>query len=543
MRQTQTTRRRLRRRFPKGIALAWTAILLFVMIGIVGLSIDWGWIAVDAHWLQNAADAAALSGGLKLRRNDVGAAAAYQAARELALANYAAGGSVDVHYNAETNDSTLDVVLGRWYPSTRTFEPLDLNGAKSANAVRVVTRHVEGWHVNAALPLHFGPIFQVHRANIVREATAMSYGKGGSGLICLAPNGIGLSLGGGAKVAVYATDGELGEIYVNSEWSSTVGQKYAVEPGGGSPVTDEAILQNPVALARESNWAIYCDQLNVCGEANPAVVTGYDAGEIFTVLPNAPPMPDPLRGLPALSPLPADGYAVQVNPTTGEPVLDADGNYVPAAGFNPDNVTKSPKSGDAGVEIIGGLPTLTLAPGYYSGGFTMTSGNCRVRLLPGVYAVGGGKTNGDKSGLVVSGGIFEAEGCMLYVTKSKQNHYGRVTLNGSESNGAQITISEYKGGAGEPSGYQAYADAGMAIFQDRQNTNDAEFTGGSASTFAGTLYFHSNSYDTNVSLSGNCGNLGIQVITDRLEVKGGAFVTITYDGRNFEPADEVVLVK
>lgn len=134
---------------------------------------------------------------------------------------------------------------------------------------------------------------------------------------------------------------------------------------------------------------------------------------------------------------------------------------------------------------------------------------------------------------------------MLYVTKSKQSYDGRVDLNGSEANGAQVTISEYKGGTGQPAAYQAYADAGMAIFQDRGNKQDAKFTGGSASTFAGTLYFHNqDTYNTKVSLGGNSGNLGIQVITDRLLVHGTkSMVTIMYDGRNFEPSDRVCIVK
>ncbi len=46
----------------KGIALVWAVLVLFVMLGIVGLSLDWGKLSLNVHQLQIAADAAALAG-------------------------------------------------------------------------------------------------------------------------------------------------------------------------------------------------------------------------------------------------------------------------------------------------------------------------------------------------------------------------------------------------------------------------------------------------------------------------------------------------
>jgi len=53
----------------RGIALAWTAIVLFVMVGIVGLSIDWGKLTWNVHQMQNAGDAGALAGAHVVKFN------------------------------------------------------------------------------------------------------------------------------------------------------------------------------------------------------------------------------------------------------------------------------------------------------------------------------------------------------------------------------------------------------------------------------------------------------------------------------------------
>ena len=48
----------------RGIALIWVVIMSTVLLGIVGLAIDTARVLLVSHELQNAADAAALSGRL-----------------------------------------------------------------------------------------------------------------------------------------------------------------------------------------------------------------------------------------------------------------------------------------------------------------------------------------------------------------------------------------------------------------------------------------------------------------------------------------------
>ena len=96
-----------RRRNPRGVALVWTAIMLFVMIGIVGLSIDWGWATLDAHQLQNASDAAALAGAMLVKNaaHDGTLGSVYTSAQTLSLANKAANAVVDVSFDASRQRS------------------------------------------------------------------------------------------------------------------------------------------------------------------------------------------------------------------------------------------------------------------------------------------------------------------------------------------------------------------------------------------------------------------------------------------------------
>ena len=164
--------------------------MLFVMIGIVGLSIDWGWAAMDAHQLQNASDAAALAGAMVVKNaaHDGTLGSVYTSAQTLSLANKAANEVVDVSFDAAGNDPNLDVVLGRWFMADRHFEPLVFGSGAVPNAVKVVTRHEAGWSVNQPLALNFGPVFGVETTDVKREAIAISTGGGGAALVCLAPD-------------------------------------------------------------------------------------------------------------------------------------------------------------------------------------------------------------------------------------------------------------------------------------------------------------------------------------------------------------------
>jgi Flp pilus assembly protein TadG len=558
----------------RGIALVWTVIVLLVMIGMVGLSIDWGWTTLDASKLQNAGDAAALAGAMRVKQgfHDGDMGSTYAAARSLSMANYAAGAPVDVCYDAATNDPSLDVVVGRWFPSTRYFEPLDLSSGNVPNAVKVMTRHVQGWAVNQPLALNFGPIFGVERANVLREAIAINAGGGGAALVCLAPDKGGLEINGGGKINV-SLGPVQGEIWVDSFLRSGKGAVYPNSNGAPDPA---------------KGWYIDCAGLYTCGTVDPSIMEyfGEPPNYLYPVFQElSVPIPDPLWQVPALdvgamnprneSPANLYGMVVKVDPTTGEPLKDGTGAYIPATNskgktFNvaAANPITSSTVGDFG-QLIGGRKTLTATPGYYPGGFAQTSSGSELRtikMLPGVYAVGGGASNGDKSGMILNGGALDARGVMIYVTNSKLDgtgNYGRVDISGSYE---YIKLLEYEYLAGDPTYYQEYdyknyGNAGMAIFQDRRNPMDGVVIGGGNNmTMDGTLYFHCTGqadgtptppagsvpggpWDVTLEVGGSSGQTGIQMIVDRLLVHGDADVIVKYDGRNFQPSNIVYLVK
>jgi len=544
--------------------------MLFVMIGIVGLGIDWGWAALDAHRLQNAGDAGALAGAMVVKNahHDGTLGTVYDAARILTLANKAANEAVDVYFDAGTNDPNLDVVIGRWFMADHYFEPLVPGDVP--NAVKVVTRHVDGWNVNQPLALFFGPVFNVPTANVLRDAVAISVGGGGAALVCLAPEGVGLAINGGGKIRV--NEGPVpGEIWVDSFWRTPDAKDDAVYPNANA-------APDPV-----KGWYVDCAGLNTCGTVDPSIMEyfGGSPNFLYPVLEKLPsPIPDPLAWLPdldvaSMDPLNAGspyGMVVQVDPATGIPLTDATGAYIPAVdsnGFTFDVSAANPirsSTIEAFGQLVGGVrQTLTVTPGYYPGGFSQqNSGSAfnTIRMLPGVYAVGGGASNGDKSGLILNGGALDAERVMVYVTNSSLDNtgnWGRVDIAG---NYEYINLTEYEYLTGDPAyyqkyDYQNYGNAGMAMFQDRENPMDAVILGGEDNmVMGGTLYFHytgqpagmvepvplGTPYVT-VEVGGTSGQTGIQLITDKVLVHGDADLLIKYDGRNFQPANEALLVK
>ena len=119
----------------RGIALVWTAIFMLAIILMIGLSLDAAKVYLVAHQLHNAADGGALAGACMVK---IDQDAARLQAKDTTNENLADHESVFLVDNPE-NDPAGDVVLGRWLPQSRTFEPTTEN----PNAVRVVTRRTE----------------------------------------------------------------------------------------------------------------------------------------------------------------------------------------------------------------------------------------------------------------------------------------------------------------------------------------------------------------------------------------------------------------
>lgn len=142
----------------KGFAIIWLAFLLPMLIFVIAIVVDFGYMYVAKGQLQNAADAAALAGAARLNRGTVVSAfdnysGSRMEAWKIASSNKSAGKSVFLVYSTVHNspDRTKlnidnewdgDIVVGNW-SDTNGFRPregVSLPSGTEINAVKVVAR-------------------------------------------------------------------------------------------------------------------------------------------------------------------------------------------------------------------------------------------------------------------------------------------------------------------------------------------------------------------------------------------------------------------
>jgi len=255
------------------------------------------------------------------------------------------------------------------------------------------------------------------------------------------------------------------------------------------------------------DFTLECEELNVRGTVTPVIEDPFWDGVDYSVNEHTGPLPDPLELLPELRPLP--------------PMTEQWGEKT----INSSIITSNGVWSDAD-----GAYVLTLEPGYYPGGINMTTSNCKLVLEPGIYALGGTRnvldpntgefvTKGGDTGLCINGGTFVAEGVMLYITESLQEKYGMVDIRGGTH--VSVRITEYQN---ENSLYH-----GMVIFQDRANQEESYINGSTEIFLEGTLYFK----NCNFHVGGDGLQAGTQLIAGTVEVDGGSYIIINYDGRNW----------
>jgi hypothetical protein len=494
-----------RRSGARGIALVWTALLLFAVVGILGLSLDWGKAGWNVHELHNAADAGALAGAQVVKMDET---RARQMAILTAFKNDTEGRPVTVADNP-ANAIDGEVVLGRWIRQERRFVETDV----SPSAVKVVGNRLGARDDAPSLQLHFGPAFHVDTVGVSRYAIAWSRGSTGAGILVLADDPTGFP--GWTHRSSFPIDG--GPI---------IDLRYTDPVTGESMVGD---IQNN-GTSEESPWAatrvmgsspqIWAADLDTVGDTNPSAD---DAGAWasmygdpscpFSVNPQSPRIDDPLAGVE-----PPDIRTMPVgSDTTGKTY-----GYDPLTGKFP--------------TITGG--TLTLNPGYYPGGIDMSGGS--LTLNPGVYAFGGAKVKNNPPGLVITGGgLLTANGVMLYITGDPtgaktgvQTQYGRIDLGGSGS----IQIAS-RGDILSPP--EVDGEMGIAIWQDRSNPNYGRIIGTTGLKITGTIYCGYNAME----IGGTADQMGNQLIAGALWLHGTVNLRIPYDGRNFVESYRSILVE
>ncbi len=133
-----------------GFAVIYLAIIIFVLVAMVGLAVDVGYMYVVKAETQNAADAGALAGVAYLRPTFSSISSAKNAAKKFAETNSAAGQSLltGVSLDKSVNDitDTNDITVGYWDGTAYHDGPSYITGSppNRLNAVKVRVRRSSG---------------------------------------------------------------------------------------------------------------------------------------------------------------------------------------------------------------------------------------------------------------------------------------------------------------------------------------------------------------------------------------------------------------
>jgi len=265
--------------------------------------------------------------------------------------------------------------------------------------------------------------------------------------------------------------------------------------GGAILDVNDGIIQvnseaSDAIVFKGSSMELSAEELNLCGDI---VSKAFDLEALdFAIDDDAPALPDPEAGTP---------------PPTWDPVADL----------------RDPKPIKGGDRV--------LDPGYYPGGFDISSGG-NITLKPGIYILGG-------AGLAITGSAnFCAKGVMFYITGTRSEvklmGTGNIRVTPPDPESTDFCGADFKYPEGLDPAYST-----ISIFQDRANTNPAIIRGTSLLDLDGTLYFPR----AHVSLGGTGDGFGNQLIAWTIEVAGNSNITIDYRGKEPLPARKSFLVE
>jgi hypothetical protein len=191
--------------------------------------------------------------------------------------------------------------------------------------------------------------------------------------------------------------------------------------------------------------------------------------------------------------------SVSPSPTTGLKQMAMRADFAPDCSGLPDH----------GKMKINSAGAHTINPGLYEE-ITILA-NADVTMSAGMYCVYGNK------GFTANGGSITGAGVLIYMQDGPFDPGGNtlVTLAAEQNAGVLVdpSHSDWKG---------------MLLFVDISNTHDIKVTGGSNSTYTGTIY----APHTDIELSGSGTTLGLlstQIIGNTVKVTGSADLNVTYN--------------
>lgn len=144
--------------------------------------------------------------------------------------------------------------------------------------------------------------------------------------------------------------------------------------------------------------------------------------------------------------------------------------------------------------------TVTISPGYYSNGISIT-GNANVTFSPGVYLIGG-------KGLKISSGAVSGEGVSFVMLSGNFDIAGCSSLRLSAPESGDL--------------------AGVVMVQPASNINGLSLAGGSETDISGTIYAPgaTTTITGNSTLSGIGPHMGDLVVCNRVTMAGTGAIKI-----------------
>jgi Flp pilus assembly protein TadG len=228
----------------RGSVAAWVAVLAVVLIGFAGLAIDGSWYATAGQQLQAAADAASLAGAGEVKTDTAPFNATIAKAAQTALANQAAGASVQLDPG--------DVEVGTYDLKTKAFTPTNTK----PDAVKVTAHRTQA--SGNPVSLFFGGLFGKPTADTTRTSIAVVDSVGEPLVLALDPSGANalqvrnqskLVLDRGIVMVNSPANCALGldnNVTIEADIIRVVGQ--ACPPGGQGTTVTTPILEGVVRM-------------------------------------------------------------------------------------------------------------------------------------------------------------------------------------------------------------------------------------------------------------------------------------------------------
>jgi Flp pilus assembly protein TadG len=466
-----------------GKFLVMFALLLPVLLGMVGLTIDGGLMMAGQRQAQDAADAGAVAAAKDLLRGQSQATAKATAITFVQQYNGLPNAQVTVNIPPKTGP----------YSGNSHYVEVYVTNAVSTNFIHVVG-------VGAS---------QNVTARAVAGYEAVTIGEG---VITLSPTAVpGLSVSGNGSLKVN------GRIVVNSQ-------------GQGVDRNGNTINLGYPAYAAETNGGhayVYANNVQVVGGVNSTSnFLMYDGSSGTPVYAGQLPEPDPLETLPTPT-VPLNYWKLNA---AGNGVVSASSpQVINLSTQGSTNYTFSPGIYTS-ISITGsGSGTVTFQPGIYVFGPGLTSsGGNTLSVTAKTPVVGNGvmfyNTGSDFN--AATGAPDNADGTASPAPPAS-TYFGGISFGGN----AKVTLT--------PLSDPTSPFYGMVIYQRRWNTSTDSIAGNSGSTsITGTLY----SKWGPASISGN-GTFSTQFIVGSLSTSGNGTFTLNSAGNNAAKANQVYLVE